>query len=313
MPTSKSSSRSVLKNKKRIGITLGSPTGIGPEVIAKSLKNKSIRNSAEFVIFGDKKSFKKYFPKHIKDCHFVTVDQNKKCSSGCLAYNALQKAIEAIKNREIDGLVTGPVNKKEICRFKKNFKGHTEVLADAFKVKHVGMLFVTKSLKTIITTRHLPLKNVSKHITKDLILKTIQLTHTALKKNFKIKNPVLGICGLNPHAGEQGIMGKEEINKIIPAIKKAKRMKMKCQGPFAADSLFTEKNVAQYDAIVAMYHDQGLIPVKTLYFDKVVNCTIGLPFIRTSPSHGTANDIAGKSIADPSSMSEAIKLAVQLS
>jgi len=209
--------------------------------------------------------------------------------------------------------VTAPVCKETICRFKPFFQGHTEFLSNAFGIKNVGMMFVAKNLRTILVTRHIPLGKVSKAINTQLVYETVSLANTTLKNQFRIKRPVIAVCGVNPHAGEGGTIGKEEINAVIPAIVKAKHNRINVQGPFAADTLFSPDISKRYDAVVAMYHDQGLIPVKTLYFTELVNLTVGLPFIRTSPAHGTAFDIAGKNRSNSSSMCEAIKLAVRLS
>jgi len=183
----------------------------------------------------------------------------------------------------------------------------------AFNKKIFGMLFVVNNTKMIIATRHIPLKNVPKMITQALITSTVKLTHHALKLHFKISNPQIAICGLNPHAGEGGRIGNEETKIIIPALVKLKKQSINVQGPFPADTLFMSTNAKRYDALIAMYHDQGLGPLKTTHFNKLVNMTIGLPFIRTSPAHGTAFNIAGKNIADPTSLCEAIKLAARLS
>ncbi|MCA9409414.1 MAG: 4-hydroxythreonine-4-phosphate dehydrogenase PdxA, partial [Candidatus Omnitrophica bacterium] len=232
--------------------------------------------------------------------------------SGQCSLDYLNSAVEFLKKKKISALVTAPVCKEAIAKFQPHFQGHTEYLADHFNKKNVGMLFVAQNLKTLIVTRHIPLKRVSQSITSSLLVKSIQMTDQALKDYFKIKRPRLAICGLNPHAGENGLLGREEQRIIIPVIKKLHSNRLHIEGPFPADTLFCPDKAKHYDAIIAMYHDQGLIPIKTLYFHKVVNLTIGLPVIRTSPSHGTAFDIAGKNCANPASMIEAIKLAAQL-
>jgi len=309
-------------NNKHIGITLGDPSGIGPEVVARALAEPSIRKLGQFKIIGDYGAFRRYSSSHYRNCSFLDIGSVAKPqwqvgkpnqSSAKSSLTALSQAIDLLKNGGISSLVTAPVCKEAICRINPSFKGHTEFLAHAFRTKNVGMMFVADKLRTIIVTRHIPLNKVSACINSSNIYNTIDLTDKALKSHFKIKKPVIGVCGLNPHAGERGIIGKEEIKKIIPAIKKAQRHNMNIQGPFAADTLFSPDINQPYDAVVAMYHDQGLIPIKTLYFNRLVNLTVGLPFIRTSPAHGTAFDIAGKNKADPSSMCTAIKLAAQLS
>jgi 4-hydroxythreonine-4-phosphate dehydrogenase len=174
-------------------------------------------------------------------------------------------------------------------------------------------MFVSGTLKTVVVTRHIPLAEVPSAITETKVFQTIALTQHSLQRYFKIKNPKIAVCGLNPHAGEGGKMGGEEIEKISPAIQKAQSQGIDAQGPFPADTIFAAGIREKYDAIVAMYHDQGIIPPKTLSFSNLVNMTIGLPFIRTSPAHGTAFNIAGKNQADPASMEAAIRLAAQLS
>jgi 4-hydroxythreonine-4-phosphate dehydrogenase len=174
------------------------------------------------------------------------------------------------------------------------------------------MMLVGGNLRVVLVTRHIPLKNVVKELTKQKVLTAIELAHNA-GKYFNIPNPKITVCGLNPHSGESGTMGKEEIQTIIPAIKKSKKAGINVTGPYASDTIFYKAIKGHYDFVIAMYHDQGLIPLKTLYFDEGVNVTLGLPFVRTSPDHGTAYDIAGKGIANSKSMEEAIKLAAKMS
>ena len=313
----------LLKLKNRcIGITLGDPAGIGPEITAKAIQHKKIRESSlNLAIIGDWYVFGKYCKKLPKNINFINCS-NKNLKPHTLgkptlrgakaSLKYLEESLNLYKDKFITSLVTAPVCKEYIQKIDNTFIGHTEYLATKLKVNHVGMFFISNNLKIIIATRHLPLKDISQSLTKKLIIQTVKLTHQSLKLNFRIKNPKIGICGLNPHAGEGGLLGKEELTKIIPAIKELKKNMIVVTGPFAADTLFMPKKNKQYDAIVAMYHDQGLIPIKTLYFDTLVNLTIGLPLIRTSPAHGTAFDIAGSNNANPSSMIEAILLAAKL-
>lgn len=303
-----------------VGITMGDPCGIGPEVIAKALAKPSLRTSAQFLIIGDYRVYQRYSRKR-RDDGFVDLRNmpsnrlrlgSPNAASARASLEYLQYAIGLLKEKKITSLVTAPLCKKAISSLGVPFCGHTEYLAEAFNVKRFGMMFVTDRLKTSLVTRHLPLSSVPQAIDSSKIDTTLGLTHETLQKFFKIKKPMIAVCGLNPHAGEGGQIGREELTKIIPAIKKANQKGLKIFGPFAADTLFCPGTVSNYDAIVAMYHDQGLIPMKSLYFRKVVNLTMGLPFVRTSPAHGTAFDIAGKNVADPSSMREAIKLAVEL-
>lgn len=311
------------RTKPTVGITLGDPAGIGPEVIAKSLRQTKIRQLADFVLIGDKNIFEKYFPKNLAQIQKLDLailksrtaepgQPTPETAQAALAY--LQKAVDLIKSKTMDALVTGPLSKEAISKvLGQNFQGHTEFLASAFGVKNFEMMFVSGSLKTVVVTRHIPLAQVSPALSIEKILQTIELTDHTLKNQFKIRQPRIAVCGLNPHAGEGGKMGREEIEKIIPAIQMAKAKNIVAEGPFPADTIFCEEIRKNFDIIIAMYHDQGIIPVKTLYFSRLVNMTIGLPFIRTSPAHGTAFNIAGKNQADASSMAAAIELAAQLS
>jgi 4-hydroxythreonine-4-phosphate dehydrogenase len=300
---------------------LGDPSGIGPEVTARALESSELRRLGHFIVIGDKSVFRKYSKKSFSNvdiCDINALDgkkykvgtPNKAGAEASIEY--LNTAINLLKSKSISSLVTAPLCKETISSVVKGFRGHTEYLADAFGRKNVGMLFVADHLKTIIATRHIPLKRVPIELTQKSLLETILLTDHALKKDFKISKPKIGVCGINPHAGEGGLLGREEITTIIPAMKKARSKKINVFGPLSADTLFIKSNSDKFDAIVAIYHDQGLAPMKGLYFDQLVNMTIGLPFVRTSPAHGTAFDIAGKNKADASSMKAAIRLAATL-
>lgn len=298
---------------------MGDPCGIGPEVTAKALK-KFKNNAVQLTLIGDEVVFQRYFKgiqanfldlKILDPKNFKPGQPNPQSDRASIAY--LNAAIELLKNKSISGLVTAPLSKEAVGRTGISFQGHTEYLAEAFQVKKFGMLFVTPKLKTIIVTRHIPVNEVSRTLNPQNIFETIELVDQTLREFFKIPQPIIAVCGLNPHAGEGGTIGKEEIEKILPAIRQAVSVGIEATGPFAADTLFTSHNLKKMDAVVAMYHDQGLIPVKSLFFSEVVNMTAGLPFIRTSPAHGTAYDIAGKNKADASSMFHAIELASRLS
>ncbi|MEW5895172.1 MAG: 4-hydroxythreonine-4-phosphate dehydrogenase PdxA [Candidatus Omnitrophota bacterium] len=305
--------------KPVIGITLGDPCGIGPEITAKALSIPGIRRLADFVLIGDKSVYDLCLPVPSEDIRFCDLKLIKKPDDisvkerGAAAFAYLKKAVEFIKDGSIQGLVTAPLNKQVVINGgAPDFHGHTEMLAEAFQVKNVEMMFAGGPFKTIIATRHIPLKYVASSLTPEALLNTIRLSHSCLKDIFKIPGPRIALCGINPHAGEGGKIGTEELDIIIPAMKKAGQEGIMTEGPFAADTLFIPFNAMKYDLIIAMYHDQGLAPIKALYFTKLVNLTIGLPFIRTSTAHGTAEDIAGQNKADPSSMIEAIKMACEL-
>lgn len=315
MPTSK------LKNKPVV-VSLGDPFGIGPEIIKKALHSPALNKSARFLVVGDAIVFSRYKIKPSKNIELLSIDAlkslpvivgkiNTRSARASVLY--LEKAVELIKLQNARAIVTAPVCKEGIVRSFPGFSGHTEYLAERFKAKEVGMMFVGRQIKTMIVTRHVPIAKVSRVLNQKKIIETIKLTAFALKTYFKNRNPRLAVCGLNPHAGEGGTIGCEEKNVIIPAIKKARAKGINAAGPFAADTLFIPSNLKRFDAVVAMYHDQGLTPVKAMCFNSLVNLTIGLPFVRTSPAHGTAFDIAGKGIADASSMIEAMNLAVKLS
>jgi len=308
--------------KPSIVITLGDPSGIGPEITAKALSRASIKNLAHFILIGDLSVYRYYQRTLSPTIKFVDLKKITRYSSpkklsliqrGQASYAYLQQAVDLIKQQEADAMVTAPINKEAVMAAGiANFTGHTEMLADAFHIKNVEMMFVGGPFKTIIATRHIPLNQVSTSVTTTGLLSTICLAHDCLKQTFKIRQPKIAVCGINPHAGENGKIGKEECESIMPAIQAARAQKIRITGPLAADTLFIPFNANRYDLIIAMYHDQGLTPIKAMYFTKLVNLTIGLPFIRTSTAHGTAEDIAGKNIADPASMIEAIKLACDL-
>jgi len=286
---------------KTIAITMGDPRGIGPEVIIKALQRRDILRLGNFIVIGESRLLPKL------KCAIIDMPYRSP-AEGSLKF--LEKAIELIKGGVADALVTAPLSKGAVSHYKKDFRGHTEYLAESFDVKNFDMMFITDKLRLSLVTRHVPLKDVPRLITKQNVFSCIKLMHETLKDKFGILNPSIAVLGLNPHAGEGGLLGKEEIENIIPAIKLAKERRIKAEGPFPADTFFCHNK--GFDGIVAMYHDQGLAPIKGMFFKDLVNFTAGLPFVRTSPVHGTAFDIAGQGKADPLSMIAAIKLAFQL-
>lgn len=232
--------------------------------------------------------------------------------AGEASYLALEKAVEDLKNGEIDALITGPINKDNIQSEKFNFPGHTEYLAEKFNSRDFVMLMVSESMKVGVVVGHVPLSEVASKITKGAILNKLRIINQSLEQDFFIKRPRIAVLGLNPHAGDNGLLGKEEIDIIIPAIQRAKDEGIIAVGPYPADGFFGSGDFVKFDAILAMYHDQGLIPFKMASFDRGVNYTAGLPFIRTSPAHGTAYNIAGEDKAIPDSFREALYLAIDI-
>ena len=285
---------------------MGDPKGVGPEVIRKALTDKSLLAQGCFIVVGDKKALGRVHPS------VVVIDVPYK-STGEGSLKFLDRAILLIKGRVADALVTAPLSKHAVSRFSHHFVGHTEYLAQAFEVKNFDMMFVADQMRLTIVTRHVPLKEVPKLITQKAVFDSIALMASTLKDKFKIKEPKIAVLGLNPHAGEGGLLGREDSKFILPAIRKAKAQGINAQGPLPADTFFAfSQRSNPYDGVIAMYHDQGLAPLKGKYMKELVNFTAGLPFVRTSPAHGTAYDIAGKNKADPSSMLAALKLACEL-
>jgi len=228
------------------------------------------------------------------------------CGKAAVAY--LEKAIKLALDKKIDAITTAPINKEAIHKAGYKFKGHTEILAARTKTKNYAMMFVSDKLWIMLVTTHLPLREVSKALNKKKIVEVIKLANATLFK-LREKKPKIGVAGLNPHAGEAGIFGKEEIKIIKPAVEEAKKLGIDVKGPISPDAIFYLANVGMFDMVIAMYHDQGLIPLKLLSFNRSVNVTVGLPIIRTSVDHGTGFDIAGKGWANPQSLIEAIKVA----
>ncbi|MCK5776692.1 MAG: 4-hydroxythreonine-4-phosphate dehydrogenase PdxA, partial [Bacteroidales bacterium] len=245
-----------------------------------------------------------------EEVSFETGKSTKK--AGELAYLALEKSVSDLSKRHIDALVTAPIDKNNIQSDKFKYAGHTDYLADMFDTKDYLMLLVSGGLRIGVVTGHIPIHDVSAAIKQDLILSKLQVLHNSLVYDFGIRNPKIAVLGLNPHASDDGVIGDEEAKEISPAIEKAQQKKMLVYGPYPADGLFASSNYEKFDAILAMYHDQGLIPFKTLAFKDGVNFTAGLPIVRTSPAHGTALDIAGKNIASEDSMRQAIYLAADI-
>lgn len=290
-----------MKKTPTIGITLGDPQGIGPEVVAKALQNRQVQKWARYVLFGDPFSF---------DFQKVRKWSPQKC--GEIAASSIKNATEAALQGSINALVTAPISKERINKAGYRFPGHTEFLAHLTGSRIVRLMMVSPHLKVILATLHEPISKIPSRLTISRVFETILLGHQAIRRWYQIKNPRLAVASLNPHAGEGGLFGKEEREILIPAVKKAQKKGVRVVGPLSADTVFHRALQGEFDLVVSLYHDQGLIPLKLLDFDRAVNLTVGLPIIRTSVDHGTAFDIAGKNKANPTSLIEAIKLAVTL-
>ena len=304
---------------KKIAITAGDFNGIGSEIIIKAL-NKLNLPEEDVVLIGSKHLFsgleKNYKIEEIPFLDSWFSVGNETAQAGEFSYNCLIKACEMAKKQEISAIVTAPVSKNAMHLAGHFFSGQTEVieknLADFSKGEKAEMLFVSGAFRVLLLTRHIPLKDVK--ITKELLLEKVSRIDCVLRKNFGIKSPKIALCSLNPHAGENGILGTEEIDAFAPAVDELKKRGINVSKPMPADTLFAKaakaylnNNVQPYDCYCACYHDQGLIPIKSLAMESTVNMTVGLSVIRTSPAHGTAYDIAGKGVADESSMIAAIK------
>ena len=311
-------------SKPHVVITMGDPSGIGPEVTLKALASPKVQGLANFLIIGDASVLAKASRDmgckpfgHVLDMANVPAKDFSYGKTGALFGKASMRyvdmALELAAAHEADAIVTAPVNKYSVKESGiRDFQGHTEYMAARSGIKNFAMMFVGKDLKVTLVTRHISLKRVPCLLKTGSVYDAIMLTHKYLKEYFRISSPKIAVCGLNPHAGESGAFGKEEGDIIIPALKKASRRVKNIFGPVPADVAFYNAVNKKYDAVIAMYHDQGLAPFKLLYFDSGVNLTLGLPFIRTSPDHGTAFNIAGRGVADPTSMIEAIRLACRL-
>jgi 4-hydroxythreonine-4-phosphate dehydrogenase len=304
---------------------MGDPSGVGPEVAVKALSDKNITGLAHITLVGDyfvinkvKKELKLKTEFSMLD--LSNVPQNNfsygksTASYGKASVEYIDKALEILKAGEADCLVTSPVNKSSVrAGGITGFEGHTEYMAAKTGVKDFSMMFVGKHLKITLVTRHLALKDVPASINAGNVYKAIVMTAESLRRYFGIEDPRIGVAALNPHAGDGGLFGSEEASAIIPAIKKASSDLKNLYGPIPADAIFYEALDGKFDAVISMYHDQALAAFKMLYFKDGVNLTLGLPFVRTSPDHGTAFDIAGRGIADATSIKEAIRLASRLS
>lgn len=320
---------------KKIAITMGDAGGVGPEIVMKAVALPKVRDRIIPVVIGSEKVLSEAakisgvkadlispLDEHAElprdEVFFVPVDshgdiqQGKATKEGGeVSVGCVRTAVQLCLEKKVDAMVTAPISKKAISLAGYSWPGHTEMIAELTGVKEVAMMFVGEKLKVILTTIHTSLSAVPGMITRKRVLDTIHMALRACNM-FNISTPRIGVAGLNPHAGEEGLFGNEEMKEIAPAIEQAKSKGINAMGPYPPDVIFKNALEDKFDIVVAMYHDQGLIPFKMLYFDTGVNATIGLPIIRTSPDHGTAYDIAWKGWASPSSMIEAILIAEQM-
>lgn len=328
----------IRKNQAIVGITMGDPSGIGPEIILKSFSRPLIRNS-RIVVIGDYNimtaahtmlaisSFNLNRVHRVSECMFKSgmlnildlqvVDMDEFCpgmvqaDSGGAAFECIRMAVDLANKKEIDAISTAPLNKGALHRAGHKYPGHTEILSALTNTEDYAMLLYDKKLSVIHVSTHIPLLEAITGLRRERIEKVIRLANDSMKK-LGITEPRIAVAGLNPHAGESGMFGNEEIREITPAVKNMVERGISVEGPFPPDTVFLMAVKGKYDIVVAMYHDQGHIPLKLLGFNTGVNITAGLPFIRTSVDHGTAFDIAWKGKANESSMVHAIKLAIKL-
>lgn len=322
--------------KPTIAITIGDFNGIGPEVALRTAADAGVRKICQPILVGSLDIFRHAAPllrlklklekttlppRPGNNLGVVDVGDGIAAdvtyggpskASGRSAGVAIERAVELCISGKTDAMVTAPASKEALHMAGYNFPGQTEMVTLFSRSQKVIMMLVSKHLRVGLVTVHTPLASVPGQISKEKVLEKLNLMHDALRKDFRVKSPRIAVLGLNPHAGENGHIGTEENSFIVPAVAAARSAGMQCDGPFPADAFFGTKRHRDYDAILAMYHDQGLIPLKLLSFGSAVNVSAGLPIIRTSPDHGTANDIAGRGQADPSSTIEAVRLAVSM-
>ncbi len=325
------------EHKPVIGFSCGDVNGIGIEIIIKALSDNRLLEICTPVIFASNKVIN-FYKKAINDGNFnyqsakelqrlnnkmvnvyncweeevnITPGQLNDVG-GLYAIKSLTAAVYALKEKQIDALVTAPIHKKNVQSETFQYTGHTPYLKAAFEAADVVMFMVAENLRVALVTEHVPVAEIAGHISREVILSKLKIIHQSLKKDFGIDKPKIAVLGLNPHAGDEGLIGREEEEIIKPAIKDAKQNDIMCFGPYSADAFFARGQYEKFDAVLAMYHDQGLIPFKSLAIGEGVNYTAGLTGVRTSPDHGTAFDIAGKGKADESSLLASVFTAIDI-
>ncbi len=326
-----------MKHKIKIGISVGDINGVGLEVILKTFADERLLNYCTPIIYGSAKvvayhknivNLNKFSFHNIQAAEYAKRDRVNVITcweetvnialgkmtkeSGEYAYKSLQAVMHDLKENKIDALVTAPINKKAMQGAGFDFPGHTEYIASQFTDGRNLMLMVNDDLRVGLVTNHVPLRDVAGAITREVVSKKIQIFNETLKIDFGKERPTIAVLGLNPHAGDDGVLGQEEEKIIRPAIIEAKKKGIMVFGCYPADGFFGSGNYTKFDGILAMYHDQGLVPFKALSFGDGVNYTAGLPVVRTSPDHGTAYDIAGQNAANPASFRKALFLAMDI-
>ena len=341
MPTKTPSARraSTPQRLPLLGITMGDPAGIGPEVIAKALSRPQLHTLCLPIVIGSYPVMKQTIQTLRLKLNVLRVDDHRTAvprrgtiavldpleaplrkftqgvaaaDTGAASVTFIKKAVELAQLGCIDGIVTAPINKEAINMAGCPYPGHTELLADLTHTHESGMMIVGGPLRIMFVTTHLAIRDLPSHLTQANIERAIRLAHLALSTLFGVRRPKIGVAALNPHAGEHGLFGDEESRVILPAARAARKRGISASDPLPADTLFGKAARGEYDGVVALYHDQGLIPLKLVAFGTCVNLTVGLPIIRTSVDHGTAFDIVGKGLADPGSLIEAVTLAATL-
>jgi 4-hydroxythreonine-4-phosphate dehydrogenase len=304
--------------RPRLALTLGDPRGIGPEIVDKALRDPDVRAAADFVVIGPEGAG--HFPDGATE--FVGIGAWKPgdgaAAAGQLAGEAVRAAVEMALAGQVDAVVTAPLDKAAFHAGGWRYPGHTEMLQHLCGAPAVGMMMAAEttahaaSLRVVLATTHLALRDVPRHLSSDLFVEQGRLTVAALREWWAIPAPRIGFCAVNPHAGDGGLFGDEEAALLRPAIERLRHEGIDASGPVPADTVFLRALRGEWDAVIAPYHDVGMAAFKTAAFGRGVNVTLGLPFPRTSPDHGTALDIAGQNVADPSSMLEAVRLAIRL-
>jgi 4-hydroxythreonine-4-phosphate dehydrogenase len=287
--------------RPRVAVTVGDPAGIGPEIARKAAADPAVTRLCDVILYGPStdEELSRYETGRISP------------AAGQAAYDAIVRAVADAQACRIDAVATAPINKAAFAAAGLPWRGHTDLLGHITGATRVAMMFHAEALRVVLATVHVPLADVPRRLTRDLVEGTIDLSASALPR-FGFPAPRLALAGLNPHAGEHGLMGTEDDDVLAPAVEACRARGVRVDGPFPADTVFVRAMRGEFDAVIACYHDQGLIPIKLVAFGSAVNVTLGLPIIRTSVDHGTAFDIAGRGIADPSSMIAAITLAARL-